>query len=142
MVPVSTHVMACYHSALAATLLSVWAPSVFKESQTRQAVYEEHDSESTLYIHPTSSFNKYFLPQHTRTMLLLFRQIRVPLFLFYSGFSLKCFFWPRLAECKNCLFTFLMEKRKLAEFTTALTKLFHCWSQEANSHLPQHEKYL
>lgn len=49
MVPVSTHVTACYHSALAATLLSVWARSVFKESQMRQAVYEEHDSESTLY---------------------------------------------------------------------------------------------
>ena len=62
----------------------------------------------------------------------------VLLWLFFKMF----FFWPRLAKCKNCLFTFLMEKRKLAEFTTALTKLFHCWSQEANSHLPQHEKYL
>lgn len=49
MVPVSTHMTACYHSALAATLLSVWARSVFKESQMRQAVYEEHDSESKLY---------------------------------------------------------------------------------------------
>lgn len=94
-------------------------------------------------IHPTSSFKKCFLPQRTLTMYAPSVQADPSAtFFVYSGFSLKCFFWPRLAKCKNCLFTFLMEKRKLAEFTTALIKLFHCWSQEANSHLPQHEKYL
>lgn len=112
--------------SMAAALLSVWALSVFKESQIRQAMWGAWLRKHNVHITQAASKRISSCNAHLKCS-----SVQAD-----PSATLFVLLWLCLADAcptqnSSNFLHLLMEKRKLVEFITDLTKPFHCWSQEA-----------